>query len=429
MRRESLDYKPFLLAVVVFALIVSPIFTSEVSAVFDASDLISVEDLPRNEALTDPFTFFNGDKVNSPAEWQERAEELRRLYQYYMYGVWPDSSLENVSYSIEGNTMNITVERDGRQASFPVTVSVPDPDKVPMPEGGYPVVIAFLLLAQTEYANDRGYAVITINTIPIAKDDLSRSGVFYDLYSYGQTWEEQTGVLMAWAWSMSKVIDALEGGAGAELNINPDQSIVTGVSRWGKAAAVAGAFDQRIKVTVPACSGAGGMAAFRYISEGKTYNYSSIGETQPYKMTANEPLGSLQSTAERQWFNDNFRKFRDVNNLPFDQHLLAALCAEPGRYLFITGSYMYEDWTNPPSMFLTYLAARQIYDFLGLRDNIAVRMHRDGHMVTDADMVILLDYCDYHFYGKDVESDLTQLTTSLYLEPDNLDPAWKPYLD
>ena len=43
-----MDYKPFLLAVVVFALIVSPIFTSEVSAVFDASDLISVEDLPRN---------------------------------------------------------------------------------------------------------------------------------------------------------------------------------------------------------------------------------------------------------------------------------------------------------------------------------------------------------------------------------------------
>ena len=90
---------------------------------------------------------------------------------------------------------------------------------------------------------------------------------------------------MAWAWGASKVIDALENGVGAQLNINPEHSIAAGVSRWGKAAAVAGAFDQRIKVTVPACSGAGGMAAFRYVSEGKTYDYSAIGVDAPYKMT------------------------------------------------------------------------------------------------------------------------------------------------
>lgn len=396
---------------------------------FDVSGFPRVEDLPSNAEMPDPLTFFDGRRVESPADWPARAEELRRLYQYYMYGVRPDASQEQVSYSIDGNVLNITVANDGKQVSFPVNFSVPDPNQVPMPENGYPVIIAFLWFAQVQHANERGYAVITLNTNFIAADNLSRNGVFYDLYPYGKAWEEQTGALMAWAWSVSKVIDALENGAKEQLHINPAYCIAAGVSRWGKAAAVAGAFDERIKVTVPACSGAGGMAAFRYVSEGKTYDYSSIGVTTPYKMTRNEPLGSLQSSAERHWFNDNFLQFRHVNYLPFDQHLLAALCAGPDRYLFITGSYLYEDWTNPPGMFYTYLAARKVLDYLSVRDHIGILLHKEGHMITDGDLAYLLDFCDYHFYGKEPQVDLTRLTQSLYLEPVNLDPAWEPYVD
>lgn len=395
----------------------------------DASGLVRVEALPENNTLPDPFTFFNGNKVQSKSDWYVRAEEIRKLYQYYMYGVMPDPSHEKVSYSIEGNVMTISISKGDKQVSFPVSFHVPDPKKVPMPEHGYPVIIAFGWFTQTQYANDRGYAVMTINSYHIAADNLTRTGVFYELYPYGQTWQEQTGALMAWAWSMSKVIDALENGAKNELHVNPEYSIVTGVSRWGKAAAVAGAFDQRIKVTVPACSGAGGMAAFRYVSEGKTYDYSALGIESPYTMSANEPLGSLQSTAERHWFNDNFLKFKSVNYLPFDQHLLAALCADPARYLFITGSYLYEDWTNPPAMWLTYLAAKRVFDFLDIDNHIAIRLHKEGHMVTDEDLVYLLDYCDHHFYGKEVQSNLHDLKRSLYLEPANFDPAFAVYLD
>ncbi|MHB8131575.1 MAG: glucuronyl esterase domain-containing protein, partial [Mobilitalea sp.] len=217
-------------------------------------------------------------------------------------------------------------------------------------------------------------------------------------------------------------------GAGFELSINSENSIMTGVSRWGKAAAVAGAFDKRIKVTAPSCSGSGGMASFRYKSEGKTYDYSSIGISAPYLMTTNEPLSSLQSSSERHWFNDNFLSFKDINTLPFDQHLLAALCADQDRFLFITGSYLYEDWTNPPSMWVTYLAAKEVFEYLGVRDNIAIHIHKEGHMVTDEDMVYLLDFCDYHFYGKKVKSNLEDLSTSLYLEPANYDPIFDHYL-
>jgi endo-1,4-beta-xylanase len=395
----------------------------------DGSGFVKVEQLEASPELTDPYTFFNGDKVVTKENWIERAKELSQLYQYYMYGALPDTSDEIVTYNIEGSILNITVEKGDKSVTFPVPFSIPDKDKVPMNEGGYPVLIAYLWLTQTEYANDKGYAVMTLDTSIIAADDTSRTGAFYELYPYGDIWQEQTGVLLAWSWGISKILDALEAGAGATLGINPEYNIVTGVSRWGKAAAVTGALEKRIKVTAPSCSGAGGMAAFRYPTDGNVYDYSGIGVTSPYTMTANEPLSSLQSSGERQWFNDYFLDFKDVNYLPFDQHLLSALCAEEGRYLFITGSYLYEDWTNPPAMWLTYLAAREIYDFLDLKDNIAIHIHKEGHMVTDEDMVYLLDYCDYHFYGKESESNLSDLTTSLYIEPENYDSIYDPYID
>jgi len=401
----------------------------EVSAQLDdGSGFINVDQLEVNEALTDPFTLFNGDSVESAEDWNKRADEIANLYQYYMYGVMPDKSNEKVSYSIKGNEMIITVEKGDKKINFPVTVSIPDKNKVTMPKGGYPVLIAFGWLTQTAYANDHGYAVITLDTGLIAADNSSHSGVFYELYPYGDIWTEQTGALMAWSWGVSKILDSLEVGADSELSINSENSIMTGVSRWGKAAAVAGAFDKRIKVTAPSCSGSGGMASFRYKSEGKTYDYSTIGIPAPYLMTTNEPISSLQSSSERHWFNDNFLNFKDINTLPFDQHLLAALCAGPDRFLFITGSYLYEDWTNPPSMWVTYLAAKEVFEYLGVSDNIAIHIHKEGHMVTDEDMVYLLDFCDYNFYGKKVKSNLEDLSTSLFLEPVNYDPIFDQYL-
>lgn len=395
----------------------------------DGSGFPKVSSLPESNELTDPFTFLQGGQVDSRSSWELRADEISKLYRYYMYGVMPDPALEKVTYSVSGNTMNISVTKGNKTITFPVDFHLPNKSKVVMPEGGYPVIMAFGWLAQIPYANDQGYAAITLNTQLIATDDSTRKGVFYDLYPYGNTWTEQTGALMAWSWGMSKIIDALEAGAGTELGISPTNNIVTGVSRWGKAVSVAGAFDKRIRVTAPSCSGAGGMASFRYKTEGKVYDYSSIGASASYKMTANEPLSSLQSSSEAHWFNDNFLLFKDVSALPFDQHLLAALTAEDGRHLFITGSYLYEDWTNPPAMWLTYLAAKEVFDYLGLQDNIAIHIHKEGHMVTDEDMVYLIDYCNHHFYGKKSPSNLEDLKTSLFLEEANYDSIFDKYLN
>ena len=67
----------------------------------DCSEFISVNSLEANEFLADPFTFFNGEPVESPDDWDLRAEEIRKLYQYYMYGVMPDASKEKVTYKVK----------------------------------------------------------------------------------------------------------------------------------------------------------------------------------------------------------------------------------------------------------------------------------------------------------------------------------------
>lgn len=380
----------------------------------DGSGYPAPEMLKKTSEYPDAFTFADGTPVNLPEDWSTRKEEILNLYQYYMYGVIRDGEGESLSCKQTENGATITVTNDGKSGSFSFTVSTPDPEKVPMPENGWPVIIAMGWFFQTEYANDRGYAVITYDYNKVAADNTSRTGAFYDVYPYGESWEEQTGALAAWGWGASKIIDALEQELGAVYHIDPTNTILTGVSRCGKATAVAGVYDERIRISIPTCSGAGGMAMFRHVSEGDTYDLSSIGADAAYTFGQNEPLSSLQSGAERHWFNDVFMKFSSTESFPFDQHLLASLYAEENRYLFIISSYIYEDWTNPPAMWETYKEAKKIFTTLGYEENILFHIHKEGHAVIDEDVEIFLDYADKYLYGKDVERDFSTVDDCLF---------------
>lgn len=384
------------------------------SKLHDGSGFPDPARLVQKEEYPDAFTFFDGTEVNVQEDWEKRAEEIKTLYQYYMYGVIRDGSGETLSYTHSGTNATVTIANGGNQGSFSFQIYTPDEEKVPMPEGGWPVLIAMGWFFQVEYANSRGYAVIVYDYNAVAADDITRTGAFYDVYPYGDTWQEQTGALAAWGWGASKILDALEQGLGEECNINWENNILTGVSRCGKATAVAGVYDSRIKISVPTCSGAGGMAMFRYNSEGETYDLSAIGASATYTLGQNEPLSSLQSGAERHWFNDNFGKFTSVNAMPFDQHLLASLYANEDQYLFIISSYIYEDWTNPPAMWETYKEAKEIFTELGVEDHIVFQIHKEGHAVIDEDVVKILDYADLHLYGKEVETDFSKMDTCLF---------------
>lgn len=398
-------------------------------------EMPSVESLKPVGGYPDVMTFIDGTKVGSKEDWASRAQEISNMYQYYMYGVWRDGSDEDVTYKYTPGANNltgrlaITIKRKstGVSKSMTVNVQLPDASQLKAPNGGWPLVVGMHGMIQERVATSRGYAVITLNTNEIAADNNRRTGIFYDLYPYGTDWKEQTGVLMAWSWGASKVLDALENGAGKELNINGANSIITGVSRWGKAAAVCGTFEKRFKMVAPSCSGAGGVAMYRYVSEGKTYDFTSKNAPASYKYTKNEPLDSLQATGEQGWFNGNFMKFKDPDVFPMDQHFLCAINADPNRYFFIIGSCTGEDWVNAPAMWLAYRAALPVYEFLGLGDHIVANIHKSGHAVIEEDMNYMIDYFNEKVYNIPSKRDLSNLKTSVFELPANKDPLFDSF--
>jgi len=424
------------------------------SAAGEENAMILPEKLMETEGFPELMRLRNGEAVETPEAWAVRREELKALYSYYMYGNMPDKAGEKLSYALErhgatGSTLlNITVEANGRTAGFTVLVTLPQTEA---PAGGYPFYLEYMpwhyqswftrewvteISANCRYAASRGYAGINYDTAQVAQDNASYTGAFYTLYPYDKasgTGENQTGTLMAWAWGVGKVIDALEQGAGAEMNINPANSLVGGVSRFGKGVAVAGAYEERIRVVIPSCSGAGGLATYRTNNSGKTYDLTSLGGSAAWvNESKNEPFSNLTG-GEGYWFCGNFQKIRSAKCLPVEQHMLAALVASPRRHMIIVTGIESEGWNNTEGQCLAYVASQPAWDLLGCGGQNNMLIHLNGHAILPSDMVYILDYCDVHLYGKspdEVESDLSQMKGNLFLEHnrDVLHPYFAPYL-
>ncbi len=391
------------------------------------ANLVEVSELEECETAPDMFTYIDQTPVTAD-NWNGRAEEIRQMYQYYMYGMWRDGEGETLSYSVDGNNLKIDISTDGSiqgqkadaSASFTVDVNVPDGSA---PENGWPVIISMGNLTEQQTALDNGYAVINYDTAQVSSDSAARSGAFYTLYPYNaDEWREQSGVLMAWAWGASKILDSLYAGAGGDYNINPDFAIIGGVSRWGKATAVCGAFDRRFKISLPTCSGCGGMGVFRYNPNAtvtQTYDVSSLGfmSTATYSQGDIETLGSIQSSGENYWFNERFKQFKNIYQLPFDQYYLSALYAEEGRTLMLIGGFNYDIWQNTPSLWYNFQKAKQVFDMLGLSDNIIINLHDAsmGHNILNDDVVKLFKYCNEMYFGTDVaDFEISDLQTTLF---------------
>ncbi|MBP5248744.1 MAG: hypothetical protein J6Z46_01935 [Lachnospiraceae bacterium] len=359
--------------------------------------------------------------------------ETRTFYEEHMYGRWrlgetvtyerlgpdpkkkPDAEGFGALFeAVGGELVKIKVSKDGKEAEFVIHAYLPEKEDAARYPEGSPFIVCMHPIMPKDHALKRGWACIFMDTREIASDDTKHIGAFYDLYPYGKKTEEQTGVLMAWAWGASKVLDAVIGGLGKELGLDPSASLVTGVSRWGKATAVCGAFDERFRMPVPACSGAGGLALYSFVSEGKTYDFSSIGGPADYTYTKNEPLDCLQSEAERGWFNDRFLEYRTPRDIPKDQENLPILAMSPERYYFIIAACMGEDWVNAPAMWECFKRADEVYRKAGLSDHLAVHFHKEGHAVIEEDMELIIGYFDHMYYGFDTGVDMKSLKTTVF---------------
>lgn len=399
------------------------------------STMVEVSKLEEHKELPDVMKFMDGSEVTKD-NWNVRAAEIRDMYQYYMYGMWRDGEGENLDYSItpgddvEGGKayiLKLNIATDGSvvgqktdgKTSFGANVYIPEGNA---PETGWPVFIIMGDMSERTNALTHGYAVISFDTAEVSADSASHKGAFYDLYPYESDWKKQSGVLMAWAWGTSKIVDSLYAGVGDELSIDKTFTIAGGVSRWGKATAVAGAFDTRIKISMPTCSGCGGMAVFRYNPNAEVtqkYDVSSLGYQQTAEYTKGdiETLGSLQSSGESYWFNSRFMEFRSIYKLPFDQHFLSTLYAEKGRTLMLIGGFCYDIWQNTPSLWYNFQRSHEVFKMLGLGDNEIINLHDTamGHNIVTADVDILFKYCDEMYNSRDVDNfSISDMHTTLF---------------
>lgn len=363
---------------------------------------------------------------------KDDTSKIKKFYEENMYGLWREG--EKVTYEmlgedprakepeegrsrnpfavIGGELVKIKLEAQGRQSEFVVHAYLPKGGER-FGDKGSPFIICMHPILPLDYALSQGYALFFMEGHQIASDDIKHNGAFYELYPYGDE-KNQTGVLMAWAWGASKVLDAVYAGLDKEFHLDRNASMVTGVSRWGKATAVCGAFDSRFRMTIPACSGAGGLALYNYVSEGQTYDFSSIGGPAEYVYGRNEPLDCLQSDAERGWFNDRFLQFKKPEDIPEEQDMLPVLAMAEDRYYFIIAACTEEDWVNAPAMWECYKKADEVYRANGLSDHLAVNFHLAGHAVIQEDMELIVKYFNKMYYGMNELKDLAPLKTTVF---------------
>lgn len=298
--------------------------------------------LVSNSKLPDPFTFVSGTKVTTKAQFVCRQAEISAAMQQYELGTKPPKP-SSVTASFSGNTLTITVSNGGPSISFSVTITPPSGAKAP-----YPGIIAY---GGGSIPIPAGVALINFNNDDIAAQVSGSSrgqGKFYTIYGSGHS----AGAITAWAWGVSRIIDALEMTPSA--GINTARIGVTGCSRNGKGALAAGALDTRVALTIPQESGSGGAACWRL----SDYQVSQGQNVQ----TASEIVG------ENVWFSPAFNaNSNSVNRLPFDHHSLAGLCAPRGLYVIENTSM---EWLGNLSTYGCMKAGTLIYQAMGVPTNM-----------------------------------------------------------
>ena len=103
------------------------------------------------------------------------------LVQEYMYGYYPDHSLETVNATRNGNAISITVSNGEGSGTFDATLEFPTNVQATA-ENPVPVVISAGGVNDSAFI-DYGVALATWNLPDVASDDTLRNGVFWNLYA------------------------------------------------------------------------------------------------------------------------------------------------------------------------------------------------------------------------------------------------------
>jgi hypothetical protein len=199
------------------------------------------------------------------------------------------------------------------------------------------------------------------------------------------------GALRAWGWGASRALDYFE----TDKAVDAKHVAIEGLSRYGKAALVTMAYDDRFGIALVASSGAGGAKLLR--------------------RDFGEKVENLASSGEYHWFAGNFLKYAGPltpGDLPVDAHELIALCAPRPVFISVGSPAVEGNWVDGRGTFLAAVAAGPVYRLLGKKDlgvaefppmetalvdgDLAFRQHSGGH-TTGPNWPTFLSYAKRYF--------------------------------
>ena len=199
-----------------------------------------------------------------------------------------------------------------------------------------------------------GYATIDPSSIQADNGAGLTKGII-GLVNKGQPRKpDDWGSLRAWAWGAARGLDYLE----TDPSVDAKHVGIEGVSRYGKAALVTLAFEQRFALALVGSSGKGGVALHR----------RNFGEA----------VESLTATGEYHWMAGNYIKYgasestfgvSNASYMPVDSHSLIAMCAP--RLTFISYGIPEKGdalWLDQQGSYMATVAAGTVFKLLGVKD-------------------------------------------------------------
>ena len=360
--------------------------------------------------LPDPLTLNNGQKVTTAEMWwKQRRPEIKEFFDREIYGRVPENvpkvnwEVVSVTKDTIQNIPAITKKLLGRvdNSSYPLisvdidlTLVTPANIKEPVPvmmEFGFKFPANFKMTDQMKRYIDSmstwrpmvlskgwGYAILVPTSFQADNGAGLTEGII-GLVNKGQPRKlDDWGTLRAWAWGASRALDYLI----SVKSVDGNKVVIEGLSRYGKAALVTMAYDQRFAVGFIGSSGEGGASLLR----------RNFGEM----------IENVASSYEYHWMAGNFLKYAGpltAKDLPVDAHELIAMCAPRPVFISCGSPEIEGNWVDDKGQFMAAVAAGPVYRLLGKEDlgttemppmgtalidgDIAFRQHFGGHTTLD----------------------------------------------
>lgn len=347
-----------------------------------AANVVSADEA----VLPDPLVMNSGERVTTPEQWRERRAEIVEMLLTHEYGHIPPAPGPAVvagRSSVTALDGAATLERLtlalGPSNALHIETALYLPTDAP---GPFPVILAVDSVWLEHHAPvarevvRRGYIFAGFDRHGFDADNADRSDGVHPLYP-----DYDWASVAAWAWGAMRIVDYLV----SREDVEETRIALTGHSRAGKVALLAGGLDERIALVAPHASGAGGAGSF--MASGKDCETLEL-ITQPERF--------------HYWFHPRLREYAGKEaTMPFDQHFLKALVA-PRTLVTLEASG--DLWANPYGTRMTHLAAQPVFELLGAGNRNRIHFREGGHDMTDDDWTVLLDMADQVFKGASDDS-------------------------